>query len=163
MPSPSVATLKARLREHANAEDGLFLQRFFKTGPGEYGEGDIFIGVRVPAMRRVASTARDTTVPTMGALLRSPVHEDRALALMLLVQAFAAGDETVRREIYALYLANTRHINNWDLVDLSAAPIVGRWLSTRRRTPLVRLARSADLWERRIAIVSTHFFIRQNE
>ncbi len=99
----------------------------------------------------------------MVALLRSRVHEDRALALMLMVQAFAAGTEDDRRSIYELYLANTRYINNWDLADLSAAPIVGAWLATRRRTPLARLARSASLWERRIAIVSTHHFIRHGE
>jgi 3-methyladenine DNA glycosylase AlkD len=159
----SASSLKARLRERANAVDGMFLQRFFKTGPGEYGEGDVFIGVRVPALRQIASAARGTTVQTMAALLRSPVHEDRALALMLMVQAFAAGDDAGRRVVYELYLANTRYINNWDLVDLSAAAIVGRWLFTRRRTPLTRLSRSASVWERRIAIVATHHFIRHGE
>ena len=161
--SGAESALKARLREHANAEDGVFLQRFFKTGPGDYGEGDVFIGVRVPAIRQVASTARDTTLATMARLLGSRVHEDRALALVLMVRAFAAGEEAARRDIYELYLANTRFINNWDLVDLSAAPIVGGWLSMRSRAPLARLARSASLWERRIAIVATHQFIRQGE
>jgi 3-methyladenine DNA glycosylase AlkD len=96
-------------------------------------------------------------------LLRSPIHEERALALLLLVQAFGRADEAGRRTIYETYLAHTRDINNWDLVDLSAGAIVGGWLEGRSRAPLSRLARSAWLWERRIAIVATFHFIRRGE
>jgi 3-methyladenine DNA glycosylase AlkD len=163
VPPPSVAQLKARLREHADEADAAFLQGFFKTGPGEYGEGDVFIGVRVPDMRRVCREAAGAPLAAMRSLLRSPVHEDRTLALLLLVQAFVNGDDERRQEIYDLYLANTRQINNWDLVDLSAGPIVGACLANRKRTPLTKLARSPSLWERRIAIVATHHFIRRGE
>jgi 3-methyladenine DNA glycosylase AlkD len=160
----NVATLRQRLRAHASAKDAAILQLFFKTGPGEYGEGDVFIGVRVPAMRRVCrECGDDVSVATVEQLLRSQVHEDRALALMLLVSAFGRGDEREQKAIYDRYLANTRYINNWDLVDLSAPSIVGGWLSARSRAPLRRLARSASLWERRIAIVATQAFIRRDE
>ena len=160
----NVATLRQRLRAHASAKDAAILQWFFKTGPGEYGEGDVFIGVRVPAMRRVCrECGDDVSVATVEQLLRSQVHEDRALALMLLVSAFGRGDEREQKAIYDRYLANTRYINNWDLVDLSAPSIVGGWLSARSRAPLRRLARSASLWERRIAIVATQAFIRRDE
>jgi 3-methyladenine DNA glycosylase AlkD len=160
----NVATLRQRLRAHASAKDAAILQWFFKTGPGEYGEGDVFIGVRVPAMRRVCRECGDNvSVATVEQLLRSQVHEDRALALMLLVSAFGRGDEREQKAIYDRYLANTRYINNWDLVDLSAPSIVGGWLSARSRAPLRRLARSASLWERRIAIVATQAFIRRDE
>jgi len=160
----NVATLRQRLRAHASAKDAAILQWFFKTGPGEYGEGDVFIGVRVPAMRRVCRECGDNvSVATVEQLLRSQVHEDRGLALMLLVSAFGRGDEREQKAIYDRYLANTRYINNWDLVDLSAPSIVGGWLSARSRAPLRRLARSASLWERRIAIVATQAFIRRDE
>ena len=141
----------------------VFLQRFFKTGAGQYGEGDRFIGVRVPDMRRVCREGSGASLATIRSLLRSPVHEERALALLLLVQAFQKADDKGRRTIYEAYLAHTRDINNWDLVDASAGPIVGGWLAERSRAPLSRLARSTSLWERRIAIVATHHFIRRGE
>jgi 3-methyladenine DNA glycosylase AlkD len=155
--------IRARLRRRASAARGRTLQRFFKTGAGEYAEGDIFIGVTVPDLRALCREYRDAGIPVMLDLLASPVHEERLLALMLLVEAFKRGTDAARRDIYRLYLANTRFINNWDLVDSSAAQIVGAWLSTRSRAPLRRLARSRSLWERRIAIIATLFFIRQDE
>jgi 3-methyladenine DNA glycosylase AlkD len=155
--------LKKKLHAHASPRDAVFLQRFFKIGAGQYGEGDRFIGVRVPDMRRVCRECTGTSLKTIRTLLRSPIHEERALALMLLVQAFHKSDEEGRRTIYETYLAQTRDINNWDLVDLSAGPIVGGWLERRSRAPLSRLARSTSLWERRIAIVATLHFIRQGE
>ena len=160
------ATLKG-VREHlrsvASADDAVFLQRFFKTGPGEYGEGDVFIGVRVPAVRATARVFRELPVSRMLSLLHSRVHEERLLALIIMVNRFESGDQAARKELYAAYLDNTRHINNWDLVDLSAYHIVGAYLADRSRRPLQRLAQSADMWERRIAILSTYHFIRNGE
>jgi 3-methyladenine DNA glycosylase AlkD len=131
------------------------LQGFFKTAAGEYGEGDRFIGVKVPALRTVCRECRDASLDEVVKLLQSPIHEERSLALLLLVEAFERGDAAARRRIYGLYLANTKYINNWDLVDCSARQIVGGWLRDRSKTPLTRLARSTSLWERRIAMIAT--------
>lgn len=139
------------------------MQRFFKTGPGEYGEGDRFIGVRVPALRAVCRDCRGAAIDEVSSLLRSRIHEERLLALLLLVDAFKAAGPAERKRTYDFYLANTSFIDNWDLVDSSAPQIVGGWLEDRSRAPLDRLARSASLWERRIAIVATHYFIRLGE
>jgi 3-methyladenine DNA glycosylase AlkD len=155
--------IRARLRRRADAARVAPLQRFFKTGPGDYAEGDVFIGVTVPDLRAICRECRDAGIPVMLDLLASPVHEERLLALLLLVEAFKRGTDPMKREIYRLYLANTQFINNWDLVDSSAAQIAGAWLSTRSRAPLRRLARSSSLWERRIAIIATLFFIRQDD
>jgi len=136
---------------------------FFKTGVGEYGEGDVFVGVRVPVLRKLACECR--ALPTDGIiqLLRDPVHEVRLLALLLMVQAYRQGDAGVQARIYRAYLKNARFVNNWDLVDASAEHIVGAWLSGRDKAPLDKLARSPFLWERRIAIVSTFHTIRHRE
>ncbi len=155
--------IRARLRERADPARVPILQRFFKTGPGEYGEGDVFAGITVPDLRAVCRECRAAAIPEILELLASPVHEERLLALMLLVEAFKRGTDARKRDIYRLYLANTKFINNWDLVDSSAAQIVGAFLSTRSRAPLRRLARSSSLWERRIAIIATLFFIRQDD
>jgi len=155
--------IRAALRRRANAARVPVLQRFFKTGPGEYAAGDVFIGVTVPDLRAVCREYRDAGLPEMLELLASPVHEERLLALMMMVEAFKRGTDREKRDIYRLYLASTTSVNNWDLVDTSAPQIVGAWLFTRSRAPLRRLARSGSVWERRIAIVATHFFIRQGE
>jgi 3-methyladenine DNA glycosylase AlkD len=157
------ADLAARLRQRADGSRVAGLQRFFKTGPGEYAEGDVFIGVTVPNLRQVCRECRDAAIPDIVPLLGSAVHEERLLALLLLVEAFKRGAEEGKREIYRLYLANTKYINNWDLVDSSAPHIVGAWLFTRSRSPLRRLARSSSVWERRIAIIATQFFIRSGD
>ena len=157
------ADIAARLRRRADGSRVAGLQRFFKTGPGEYAEGDVFIGVTVPNLRQVCRECRDAAIPDILPLLGSGVHEERLLALLLLVEAFKRGAEERKREIYRLYLANTKYINNWDLVDSSAPHIVGAWLFTRSRSPLRRLARSSSLWERRIAIIATQFFIRSGD
>lgn len=151
------------LRAAANPDDALFLQRYFKTGPGEYGEGDVFIGIRVPVIRKIAAAHKDLPLDDTLDLLRSPIHEDRMVALMILVRQMRSKDNDVRRAIYEAYLANTRYINNWDLVDTSAEYIVGAWLQERSRAPLRRLARSKSLWERRIAVLSTFHFIKLGE
>jgi 3-methyladenine DNA glycosylase AlkD len=137
--------------------------RFFKCGPGEYGEGDAFLGIMVPALRTLSKELTPAPVAEAFEVLRSKWHEARLLALMILVRKYERGDEAMREEIYRRYLANTDRINNWDLVDCSAPAVVGAYLLGRDRAPLYKLARSTSLWERRIAIISTQYFIRQGD
>jgi 3-methyladenine DNA glycosylase AlkD len=155
--------IRARIRAAADPASAAILQRFFKTGPGQYGEGDAFLGVRVPVLRAICRDCGDVPLTQIQSLLRSRIHEHRSVALMLLVGSFARADAARRKRIYEFYLANTASINNWDLVDLSAPQIVGGFLADRSRGPLRRLARSRSLWERRIAIVATFQFIREND
>ncbi|HBI48158.1 MAG TPA: DNA alkylation repair protein [Smithella sp.] len=155
--------ISKRLRAMGDKEDARFLQGFFKTGPGQYGEGDIFLGIRVPAVRTLAKEYNNLSLKEVLPLLKSPYHEIRLFALISLVNAFAKGDETIRKKIYDLYLANTRYINNWDLVDISAPNIVGAYLLTKSKKPLYQLAKSKILWERRIAILATFYFIKNNQ
>ncbi|MBW7857879.1 MAG: DNA alkylation repair protein [Leptonema sp. (in: Bacteria)] len=138
-------------------------QRFFKTGIGEYGEGDIFRGIRVPQIRYVAKEFRHTSVADVGCLLDSDYHEDRLCAIFILVHHFKKGDAALQKSIYDLYLKKTDRINNWDLVDSSAEYIVGGYLFDRSRKPLLILARSRSLWKRRISIMATFHFIRKND
>ena len=145
----------------ANPTDAAFLQRFFKTGPGEYGEGDLFRGIRVPVLRALVPQHADLALVDMLRLLKSKYHEDRLFALLLLVRRFERGDETARQRIVHAYLRHTRYINNWDLVDLSAPNIVGAWVVAHNLAILNRLVRSKLLWERRMAIVATLALIRQ--
>lgn len=159
----TVSFIRRRLRGLARADAVPILQRFFKTGRGEYGEGDVFIGVRVPQLRTICRECHDLSIAHVASLLRSRIHEERLLALLLLVDAFRQGPTPERRRIYRLYLTSTRFINNWDLVDSSAPHIVGAWLQDRKRTPLRRLARSRSMWERRIAILATLHFIKRGE
>lgn len=147
----------------ADAQRAKNLLWFFKTGPGEYGEGDKFIGIRVPDLRMLARENLDAPDRVVAALLRSPVHEERLLALLLYVARYIRGSDEERETIYSKYLANTKHVNNWDLVDLTAGYIVGEHLFDRDKGDLYSLARSADLWERRIAIVATMAFIKRGE
>ena len=154
---------RTRLRSLGCPEQAAVLARFFKTGPGQYGEGDRFIGVKVPVTRQVAKEFQGLPLPEVESLLHSAIHEERLLALVILVGQFEKGNGATRKAIYDFYLANTRHINNWDLVDLSAPQVVGAYLESRSRKPLDRLAKSASLWERRISIVATHWFIRHGD
>ncbi len=155
--------IRSELRSLSDPEKAAFLPRFFKTGPGEYGEGDLFLGVMVPKVRKVAKVHRNASERDVLKLLHSAYHEDRLAALLILVEQYRRGDERTRKAVFDLYLANTSQINNWDLVDLTAPHIVGEHLSGRRRSILTKLARSKNLWERRIAIVSTYCFIRRGE
>ncbi len=139
------------------------LQRFFKTGPGQYGEGDFFLGVSVPQLRKLSKECGEIDLSELRALLWSSVHEERFLALLILIRDYEEADHAGKRRIYGLYLQNTRWINNWDLVDLSAPKIVGDFLMKMDRKPIYRLARSADLWERRIAILATFRFIKERQ
>jgi 3-methyladenine DNA glycosylase AlkD len=137
------------------------LQRFFKTGKGEYGEGDVFLGVMVPDSRKVAKKYKDLPISQVGKLLQSRIHEHRLVALLILVQKYQSGSGSERKEVFDFYLSSTKWINNWDLVDLTAHKIVGEHLLGRDHGLLYRLARSRDLWERRIAIVATAAFIKE--
>ncbi len=151
------------LRAFADETDAVNLQRFFKTGPGEYGEGDRFIGVRVPATRRVARDYKALPLADTLTLLQSDIHEERLLALIILSLKFKAGTPDEQAAVYRAYLDHTPFINNWDLVDVSAEHVVGAYLERRSRKPLHALARSESLWERRIAILSTFRFIRHDD
>jgi 3-methyladenine DNA glycosylase AlkD len=160
---PALPEIRRRLRAVAQAKHARILQRFFKTGPGEYGEGDLFLGVRVPAIRRLARQGDGLRLAEVRRLLHSPYHEERLLALLMLVRRFARGEVEARQRIVALYLRETRFINNWDLVDLSAPNILGTWLLARDRAVLDGLVASPDLWRRRIAVLATLAFIRQSQ
>ncbi len=152
-----------RLKKLGDKRHAAVSQRFFKTGPGEYGEGDVFIGIRVPVLRKLAAEYSDLPVEEMVSLLRSGIHEERLLALLLLVRAFSKGDEVTRKSIYVTYLENTGFVNNWDLVDTSAQHIVGAYLMDKNKAALYRLAKSDNMWERRISIMSTFHFIKHQQ
>lgn len=158
-----IPEIKRRLQKLADKETAKTLQWFFKTGPGEYGEGNIFIGIKIPPLRKLAAEFENEPMRTVTTLLKSKIHEERTLALMILVRQFAGSDEQRRKRIYNFYLAHARFINNWDLVDGSALYIVGPFLWERDRRPLYVLAKSDSLWKRRIAILSTFYFIKQND
>ena len=151
------------LLQLANEQIAEHSQRFFKTGKGEYGEGDIFLGIRVPLLRKLVKKYRGISITEVRKLLHSKFHEERLLAVLMLVQLFKSGDESVQKQVYDLYLENTEFINNWDIVDISASNIVGAHLYEKDKAPLYDLVQSKNLWERRIAIISTFYFIRQNE
>ena len=159
--------MEAELASLGDPGDAAFLAGYFKTGPGEYGASDRFLGIRVPVLRRVARTREGLPLRTVAGLLRSRWHEVRLLALLVLVRAYEqaarAGDSARRERIYRLYLGNLDRVNNWDLVDLSAPGIVGAHLQGRSIAPLRRLARSPSVWERRVAVLATLSFIRAGD
>jgi 3-methyladenine DNA glycosylase AlkD len=155
--------IRMELEKLADPAKAKLLQRFFKTAPGQYGEGDIFLGITVPDLRALARQYYDLTPTDALSLLESKYHEERVLALLILIRLYEKGDEAAKKKIYELYLANTKFINNWDLVDASAPYIVGAFLMDKSRKALYALARSADLWERRISIIATARFIRNNQ
>ena len=159
----SAQNLKTELKKLSNPKTKEVLQRFFKTGPGEYGEGDIFLGITVPEMRKVAKNFYTLTFQDMESLFLSKIHEHRFIALIILCENYKKGNEKEKKEIYTFYLENSKNINNWDLVDISAPKIIGAHLGNKDRKILYKLARSKNLWERRIAIVSTFSFIRNND
>jgi 3-methyladenine DNA glycosylase AlkD len=161
---PTAAAIRARLRSLADPRIAAASRRFFKTSLGEYGHGDRFIGIRVPTQRKVAREFRAAPLSAALALLRSPFHEERLVALFMLVERYARGTEAERQRIYAAYLAHVpQHVNNWDLVDSSAHLIVGAHLADRQRRVLYELARSPHLWSRRVAIIATFWFIKRGQ
>jgi 3-methyladenine DNA glycosylase AlkD len=158
-----VEEIKNKLQLLANKEIASHSQRFFKTAPGEYAEGDIFLGIRVPQLRQLAKEYKTIKVEEAKELLSSPFHEQRVLALLILNLIFSTANQEIQQQIYELYLSNTKFINNWDLVDCSAEHIVGKFLVNKDKEILYVLAKSSDLWQRRIAIIATFHFIKNNE
>jgi 3-methyladenine DNA glycosylase AlkD len=158
-----ITHLKKELQNLADKKQAEILQRFFKTGRGQYGEGDKFLGIKVPVQRKIAKKYKQLNVDEIRRLLGSKIHEHRLIALFILIYQYNSGDEDIKRRIYKLYLDNTKHINNWDLVDLSAPNIVGKFLLNKDRKLLYLLAKSKNLWERRVAVLATFEFIKNNE
>jgi len=158
-----ILLFKKELKKLANSKQAEILQRFFKTGKGEYGEGDIFLGVKVPIQRKVADKFQELSLKDIEKLLKSKIHEHRMTALLILIKQYKKADEREKKKIFNFYLKNTKNINNWDLVDISAPKIMGEYLLNKPRNVLYKLAKSDNLWERRIAIISTFTFIRNNE
>ena len=157
----TILDFKKELKTKANSQKAKILQRFFKTGPGEYGEWDVFLGVVVPEIRKVAKKYGVLKSQDVVKLLHSKIHEERMAALLVMVNKFQTKKE--RETIYKTYLKNTKRINNWDLVDLSADKIVGDYLFDKPKTILYKLAKSKSIWERRIAIMATFNFIKRNK
>jgi 3-methyladenine DNA glycosylase AlkD len=158
-----LAEIQEKLTHLENPQTAASLQRFFKTGPGEYGAGDRFRGIRVPVLRQLAKQYRRLPLAETVILLHSDFHEDRLLALFILIAHYYAGQDPARSKIHDLYLKNARCVNNWDLVDASAPHLVGHYLMDRPKDPLMDLAASPDLWERRIAILSTFALIKAGD
>lgn len=156
-------SIQKKLKALGNPEVEVIVRRFFKTGPGEYGEGDRFRGIKVPVTRKVAAEYRDLPLVEAKRLLASEFHEDRLAALVILIYQFERGDENLRQKIFRLYIGGARWINNWDLVDISAPQILGGYLEDRDRAPLFKLARSKNLWERRMAMLAAFWFIRKRD
>ena len=159
----SLEDIQKKLKHLRNKEKTKIHQRFFKTGPGEYGEGDVFIGVTVPELRKLAKEHKTANPSEIKKLLCSQIHEERLLSLFLLIYRYSRGDGSEKKRIYELYLKNTKFINNWDLVDSSAGHIVGAFLFDKSKKPLYGLVKSENLWERRISIISTFYFIKHNQ
>ncbi|MDG9671168.1 DNA alkylation repair protein [Hahella sp. CR1] len=157
------AAIRARLQRLGNETIAAHSLRFFKTGPGEYGAGDQFLGIRMPTLRKLASELRGVSLTETLQTLQSPYHEERMLALLLLVAQFQKGGPEQKQAVYEAYLAQTRFINNWDLVDCSARFIVGPYLEDKDRRQLYTLAASFDLWERRIAVLATYHYITRHD
>lgn len=155
--------IEKELNAHEDPAAAGFAQRFFKTGKGQYGEGDIFIGLRVPLVRKIAKNYRQLPLSEIEKLLESPIHEHRLAAVIIITEQAKRADRKLKQDLYELYLRRSDRINNWDIVDVSCREVVGGYLMDKPRQPLYELAKSKDMWERRIAIVSTWQFIREKD
>lgn len=151
-----------KLMEIANPQHAINLQRFFKTGKGDYGEGDIFLGIRNPEIRDLVKLFFKVELDVIIKMLASKYHEERMLSLLILVKKFSKADENGKAKIFNLYISNTKYINNWDLVDLTAPNIIGAYLANKDKDLLFQFANTNNLWEKRISIISTAAFIRAN-
>lgn len=152
--------LREEIRNAGSPERAKVSAWFFKTGKGQYGEGDVFVGITVPDQRKIAVRYKTLPLKDIETLLKSKIHEERLIALLILVSRFTKAADSEQKAIFDFYLAHTKYINNWDLVDLSADKIVGEYLKERDRSVLLKLARSDLLWEKRIAMISTYQFIK---
>lgn len=159
----TLLTIKEEIDRAGDAKRAEVFVSFFKTGKGEYGEGDKFLGLTVPKCRGIACKYKNLSLKEVEKLLHSEIHEERLIALLILVEQFTKGDGAKRKDIFELYFKNTAYINNWDLVDLSCYKIVGVYLFDKPRDILFTLAKSKNIWERRIAIISTFWFIKHNQ
>lgn len=156
--------LQQELLSLEDKEKAKLLQGFFKTGKGEYGEGDLFLGITMPQQRIIAKKYfKQVSLKETEELLHGKYHEERMTALIILTYKFAKASEEEKREIYELYLKNTKYINNWDLVDVTTPRIVGEYLLDKDRSILYTLAKSNDLWEKRISVLATFTFIREKQ
>ena len=155
--------LKKEIRKKANPQKAKLLQGFFKTGKGQYGEGDVFWGIMVPTQREIAKKYQDLSLGDIQKLLNSKIHEERLIALLILVSQFKKADIRKRELIFNFYLKNAKNINNWDLVDLTAPNIVGQFLMNKDRKIIYKLAKSHNLWEKRITVLSTFTFIKYGQ
>lgn len=155
-------SLRKDLKKLSNKKKAVNLARFFKTGKGEYGEGDVFLGLTVPQSRKMAVKYKDLSYPEIETLLKSSIHEERLIALLVLVNRFQT-QEMEQRRVYDFYLRHAKLVNNWDLVDLSSHQIVGGFLIDKPRDILYKLASSKNLWERRIAMIACYEFIRNKQ
>jgi len=159
----SIKDLRFILQKLSDKKRAEHAQGFFKTGKGEYAEGDVFMGIRVPVLRELVKKCKGLSVEEIVTLLHSKLHEERLLSLLLMVDRFKKGDEKTKERIYRLYLDNAGFVNNWDLVDSSAHLIVGAYLEKRDRKILYKLVKSESMWERRIAVIATFHFIRKDQ
>lgn len=155
--------IRVELKKAGNPEQAKLLQRFFKTGKGEYGEGDVFLGIKVPVQRSIAKKYIGLSLPKLQELLESKIHEERLVSLLILVEKYKKSTELDKANIFNFYIKNAKRVNNWDLVDLSAHRIVGEFLLDKDKKILYNLAESNNLWERRISIISTFAFIKNNK
>src|SRR3989338_290906 len=155
--------IKKDLQKHANAECAKLLSRYFKTGKGEYGEGDVFLGVKVGPQREISKKYVNLTLKDLQELLSSKIHEYRLVSIFILIDKYKKADEKGKKEIADFYLKNTKNINNWDLIDLSSGKIVGNYLLDKNKFVIYKLSKSKSLWERRISIMATSEFIRNNK
>jgi 3-methyladenine DNA glycosylase AlkD len=152
--------IRSVIKVCGNKDHAATMQRFFKTGKGEYGEGDIFLGIKVPVQRQIAKQFRDLSFDDIGELIKSKIHEERLISLFILVDQYQKTDEEGKKKIYSFYLKNRKYVNNWDLVDLSAPKIIGKHLLNRNKSTLISYAKSSKLWEKRIAMLATYTFIK---
>ncbi len=163
MTKLTLSQLKKELKNLANPKQAKILQRFFKTGPDEYGAGDIFLGIKVPVQRGVAKKYTHLGFDNIKNLLKSKIHEHRLVGILILVSKYKEVGEQEKKKIFSFYLKNHQGINNWDLVDLSASNIVGDYLLNKNKDVLYKLAKSKNLWQKRIAIISTFTFIKNDK
>lgn len=159
----SYQSVKNLLLKSSDKSHAAVLQKFFKTGKGEYGDGDKFIGIKVPVLRNIAKQYKNLEMDAVQNLIQSEIHEERMTALLILIEKFKKADEKEKKKIYNFYLENLGFINNWDLVDLTAEKIIGAFLYEKERGLLYKLALSDNLWKKRTAMLSTFYFIKMGD
>ncbi len=160
----TLSLLRKQIQKEASSERAKNLSWFFKTGPGGYAEGDIFVGISVPQARQLAKKFRDIPFQEKKKLLQSKIHEERMIAVLMFLADFAKADDSLRKKIFRLYIQSTPYINNWDLIDISAGKIVGSTFFPQINVPLLtKFAQSKSLWKKRIAMLATSYYIARQE